>query len=106
MTVINITDASFASEVLETKGLVLVDFWAPWCGPCKMIAPVLDELAKHNASHAKITKINIDDEPQTADHYGVRSIPTVMLFKDGEAVDTKVGLQSKSQIEAWMQSFA
>jgi len=106
MAVISITDASFASEVLESKNLVLVDFWAPWCGPCKMIAPVLDDLATHNTSNAKITKINIDDEPQTADTYGVRSIPTLMLFKDGEAVDTKVGVLSKGQIEAWMGSFS
>ena len=105
MAVITVTDASFASEVLKSPSLVLVDFWAPWCGPCKMIAPVLDDLANHNTSNAKITKINIDDEPQTADTYGVRSIPTLMLFKDGEAVDTKVGIQSKGQIEAWMASF-
>ena len=105
MAVISLTDASFTQEVLESSSLVLVDFWAPWCGPCKMIAPVLDDLAGHNTSNAKITKINIDDEPQTADNYGVRSIPTLMLFKDGEAVDTKVGIQSKGQIEAWMKGF-
>ncbi len=103
MAVINVTDTSFSKDVLDNDGLVLVDFWAPWCGPCKMIAPVLDDLA---ATGAKVVKVNIDDEPQTPAQYGVRSIPTLMLFKNGESVDTKVGLQSKGQLEAWMGQFA
>ncbi len=106
MSIIHATDATFPKEVIEAPGLVLVDFWAPWCGPCKMISPVLDELSGSSTFKAKIVKVNVDEESLAPGNLGVRSIPTLILFKDGDQVDTKIGFQSKTQIEAWVQEFA
>ena len=99
MGVAEFDDNNFASEVLEADGPVLVDFWAPWCGPCRQIAPVVEQLAGENAGVIKIGKLNVDDAPNSAQNYGVSSIPTLMLFKDGEVVDRFVGVQPKSRLQ-------
>ena len=94
-----VTDASFASEVLKARGIpVLVDCWAEWCGPCRMIAPMLDELAAESGGRYLITKLNVDENPRTAAQYNIRSIPTMLIFKDGKLVDTIVGAQPKQAI--------
>ncbi len=98
----NVTDASFEADVLQADGPVLVDYWAAWCGPCKMIAPLLDDAAKQYQGRVTIAKLNVDDNPDTAAKYGVRGIPTLMLFKDGKAVATKVGAMSKSQLASFL----
>jgi thioredoxin 1 len=95
-----ISDSQFDSEVLKSNVPVLVDFWAPWCGPCRMLTPVIEELAGENAGSAKIVKVNIDDSPNVAGSYGVSSIPTVMVFKGGDVVDRFVGVQPKSKLQA------
>ena len=100
----HVTDDSFDAEVLQSNQPVLVDYWAEWCGPCKMIAPVLDEIAGEYAGKVKIAKLNIDDNPNTPPKYGIRGIPTLMLFKDGEVEATKVGAVSKSQLTAFIDS--
>ena len=92
-------DNNFESEVLQANGPVLVDFWAPWCGPCRQIAPVIEQLAGENQGIVKIGKLNVDDAPNSAQSYGVSSIPTLMLFKNGEVVDRFVGLQPKSRLQ-------
>jgi thioredoxin 1 len=97
--VTELSDANFASDVLEAKEPVLVDFWAPWCGPCRQIAPMIEELSGENAGAVKIAKINIDDNPQAAQQYGVSSIPTLMLFKGGEVVERFVGVQPKARLQ-------
>lgn len=97
--VAEISDRNFKSDVLESKEPVLVDFWAPWCGPCRMIAPMVEELANENKGTIKVTKINIDDNPEAAQNYGVSSIPTLMIFKDGEVVERMVGVQPKSRLQ-------
>ena len=99
-----VTDASFKSDVLDSAVPVLVDYWAEWCGPCKMIAPILDEVAKEYGSRIKIAKLNIDENPKTPGEYGVRGIPTLMLFKGGNIEATKVGALSKSQLTAFIDS--
>jgi thioredoxin 1 len=97
--VLEITDNNFESEVLKSSEPVLVDFWAPWCGPCRMIAPVVEELAGEYAGSVKVGKLNIDDSPNAAMNYGVSSIPTIMVFKGGEVVDRFVGVQPKSKLQ-------
>jgi len=104
MTTTKVTDSSFKDDVLDASGLVLVDFWAEWCGPCKQIAPALDEISQEMNGSLKIAKINIDENPNTPTKYGVRGIPTLMLFKDGEIAATKVGASPKSAIEDWIKS--
>ncbi len=98
----HVTDSSFEQEVLKAPGPVLVDFWAEWCGPCKMIAPVLEEISGEYAGKLKITKLNIDENPATPPKYGIRGIPTLMLFKNGNVEATKVGAVSKSQLSAFI----
>jgi thioredoxin 1 len=96
MAIVNVSDSTFTTEV-EGQGTVLVDFWAPWCGPCKMIAPILDELS--GEVDAKIAKVNVDDNPESASRFGVMSIPTLILFKDGQPVDKVVGVNSKDALK-------
>ena len=93
------TDDNFSTEVLESSEPVLVDFWAPWCGPCRQIAPMIDELAGENAGSVKVGKVNIDENPQAAQNYGVQSIPTLMIFKGGEVVERFVGAQPKVRLQ-------
>lgn len=100
----HITDASFESDVLNADLPVLVDYWAAWCGPCKMIAPLLDEAAELYQGRVIIAKLNVDENPDTPAQYGVRGIPTLMLFKDGKVAETKVGALSKSQLNAFLDS--
>ena len=98
----HVTDATFEADVLNSSVPVLVDFWAAWCGPCKMIAPILDEIAPEFAGKAKIVKINVDDNQLVAGQFGVRSIPTLLLFKNGQLVATQVGALPKNQLAAFI----
>jgi thioredoxin 1 len=98
-----VTDTSFESDVLNASGPVLVDFWAEWCGPCRMIAPALEEIAAELGDQVTVAKINIDENPDTPGKYGVRGIPTMLLFKNGEAVAQKVGAAPRSQIQQWLE---
>ncbi|MBK1721132.1 MULTISPECIES: thioredoxin TrxA [Chromatiaceae] len=102
--IVHVTDDSFEEEVLKSPEPVLVDYWADWCGPCKMIAPVLDEIAGEYAGRIKVAKLNIDENPGTPPRYGIRGIPTLMLFRGGEVEATKVGAVSKSQLTAFIDS--
>ncbi len=102
--ILYLTDDTFEDEVLKSSAPVLVDYWAEWCGPCKMIAPILDEIASEYTGKIKVAKLNIDDNPQTPPKYGIRGIPTLMLFKDGNVEATKVGALSKSQLTAFIDS--
>ena len=102
--IVHVTDGSFAADVLQSSTPVLLDFWAEWCGPCKMIAPILDDIAKEYAGKLKVAKINIDENQQTPAQFGVRGIPTLMLFKGGAVEATKVGALSKSQLVAFLDS--
>lgn len=101
MAISNVTDQNFSAET--SSGLVLVDFWAPWCGPCKMIAPVLEELDAEIGDKIKITKLNVDENQQTAANFGVMNIPTLLVFKDGEVVDKMVGFQPKDALVSVLQ---
>lgn len=100
----HVTDASFEADVLKAEGAVLVDYWAEWCGPCKMIAPVLDDIASTYAGKLTVAKLNIDENQETPPKYGVRGIPTLMLFKNGNVEATKVGALSKSQLAAFLDA--
>ena len=106
MSVSHVTDASFKKDVLESSIPVLVDFWAEWCGPCRMIAPILEEVSKEKEieGQIKIVKINIDENPQTPAQFGIRSIPTLLLFKDGAVAGQKVGLSNKIDLIKWVKS--
>lgn len=100
----HVSDASFEADVLQSSTPVLVDYWAAWCGPCKMIAPILEEVAGEYAGRLTVAKLNVDENQDTAAKYGIRGIPTLMLFKDGQAAATKVGALSKSQLTAFLDS--
>jgi thioredoxin 1 len=102
--VVYLTDDSFQQEVLDSGDPVLVDYWAEWCGPCKMIAPILNEIADEYHGKVKVAKLNIDENPQTPPRYGIRGIPTLMLFKNGNVEATKVGALSKSQLTAFIDT--
>lgn len=102
--VLHVSDAEFNETVLKAAGPVLVDYWAEWCGPCKMIAPVLDEIAADYQGRLTVVKVNIDANPMTPQQYGVRGIPTLMIFKNGEVEATKVGALTKSQLAAFIDS--
>jgi thioredoxin 1 len=99
-----VTDGSFDTEVLQSPAPVLIDYWADWCNPCKALAPILDEVAQSYSDRLKVAKLNIDENQQTPAKYGIRGIPTLMLFKDGNLVATKVGLLSKSQLTSFIDS--
>lgn len=102
MAVGKVSDADFENEVLKASGPVVVDFWAEWCGPCRMIAPALDEISGSLGDKVKIVKLNVDENPNTASKYGVMSIPTLMIFKDGELASRQVGAAPKQKLEQWI----
>ncbi len=99
-----VSDSSFKADVLDATGPVLVDFWAEWCGPCKQIAPALEEIATELDGKLTIAKVNVDENPQTPGQYGIRGIPTLMLFKDGKVAATKVGALPKNKLKEWIES--
>ena len=101
-----VSDASFEKDVLQNAKPVLVDFWAEWCGPCKMIGPVLEEVASELSGSVVVAKVNVDENPMAPTKYGVRGIPTLILFKGGQVVDTKVGAMPKSALVSWLKSAA
>ena len=103
MSLINVTDEEFQNTILDRKGLCLVDFWAEWCGPCKQVGPILEEIASDDQINITIAKVNIDENPRTPTNYGVRSIPTLMLFSDGELKDTKVGALPRQELKDWIK---
>jgi len=102
--IVQLTDDSFDADVINASGLVLVDFWAEWCGPCKMIAPLLSDIAEEYAGQVTVAKLNIDQNDGTPPKYGIRGIPTLLLFKDGNVVDTKVGALSKTQLKEFLDN--
>lgn len=102
MSSIDVTDSSFDTDVLQADVPVVVDFWAEWCGPCKQISPALEEIASELNGKIRVAKVNIDDNPQAPSRYGIRGIPTLLMFKNGELVDRKVGADSKNGIESWI----
>ncbi len=104
MTSIAVNDTQFENEVLKSDTPVMVDFWAEWCGPCKVLSPIIDELAAELKGKVKVVKVNIEDSPEAPTKYGVRGIPTLMIFKNGQVVDTRVGGMPKSQLTEWVES--
>ena len=106
MSVGKVSDATFETEVLKSASPVVVDFWAEWCGPCRMIAPALEEISKSLGGKVKIVKLNVDENPQTAAKYGIMSIPTLMMFKNGELASRQVGAAPKQKLEQWINSAA
>lgn len=100
-----VTDGDFKQEVLESEVPVLVDFWAPWCGPCRMVAPVVEEIAEQYQGKVKVVKLNTDENPQVASQYGIRSIPTLMIFKDGQRVDMVVGAVPKTTLSNTLEKY-
>jgi thioredoxin 1 len=102
MSTVKVTDSNFKSEVVGASGPVVVDFWAEWCGPCKMIAPALEEIATEMQGKVTIAKLNVDENPGVAGTYGIRSIPTLMLFKNGKMASTKVGAAPKGELKRWI----
>ena len=105
MAILNVEDKNFKEKVLEADKPVLCDFWAEWCGPCKQISPILSELAEEYKEKILIAKVNIDENPEVPSKYGIMSIPTLLLFKDGKVVSTQVGLQQKNELKAWIESY-
>ena len=101
----HLTDAGFEEDVLKQDGVVLVDFWAPWCGPCRTIGPIIEDLAKEYQGRAVIAKLNVDEEQKVAAQYGIMSIPTLMIFKDGKPVDKIIGVQPKHSLAAKLDSY-
>jgi len=99
---VELTDSTFETEVLKSDTPVLVDYWAPWCGPCKMVGPVVEQVAENRAGQIKVGKLNVDENAETMSAYGIRGIPTLMLFKNGEAVASKTGALSKAQLDAFI----
>lgn len=106
MSLKEVSDSSFQNDVISHTGLTLVDFWAPWCGPCQAIAPVLGQIAEEEGDKVSVCKVNIDENPDTPTKFGVRSIPTLMLFKNGEPVATQVGALPKQALVEWIQNHA
>ncbi|HEY9615475.1 thioredoxin [Pantanalinema rosaneae CENA516] len=100
-----VTDATFKQEVLESEVPVLVDFWAPWCGPCRMVAPIVDEIASQYEGQVKVVKVNTDENPTVASQYGIRSIPTLMIFKGGQRVDMVVGAVPKTTLSSTLEKY-
>ena len=105
MSAIEVKDATFQEDVLDSELPVLVDFWAPWCGPCRMVAPVVEEIAQQYEGKVKVVKLNTDDNPQVASQYGIRSIPTLMIFKDGQRVDMVVGAIPKTTLANTLEKY-
>nr|QCI05039.1 Thioredoxin [Callithamnion tetricum] len=105
MSISEVIDSSFHDEVIKVQGPVLVDFWAPWCGPCRMIGPIVDEIAKEYENQLKVVKINTDKNPNTATEYGIRSIPTIMIFSAGEKVDMVIGSVPKSTLITRLEKY-
>jgi thioredoxin 1 len=103
MATVKISDSSFDEDVLKSSKPVIVDFWAEWCGPCKMIAPALEEISNEMSDQVTVAKLNIDDNPGTPSNYGVRGIPTLIMFKDGQAVAQKIGALPKSELKRWVE---
>lgn len=104
MSTVKVSDATFEADVLRSDDPVVVDFWAEWCGPCKMIAPALEEIASEMGTRLKVAKINVDENPMTPSKYGVRGIPTLMLFKDGQVTSTQIGAIPKGKIREWIEN--
>lgn len=102
MSVYHVTDDNFKKEVLDHKGFVLVDFWAEWCGPCRQLGPILEEFAQDNIGSIKVTKMNVDENPETPTQFGIRGIPTMILFHDGKQTSVKVGSMPKSSLTDWI----